>query len=124
MFLNVGGAFFKTTQETLASSSFFASLLATHPESDEFFIDRDPTHFRFILNWLRNVRYVPDDEMILQELVWECDYYCMHDMRDFIQRKKHRYHINRALHCLSTDVRQLIPQNDITAKATKPKKTA
>ncbi|RCN25806.1 K+ channel tetramerization domain protein [Ancylostoma caninum] len=62
--LNVGGTKFYTTAETLTSpsageSSFFANLDYT---KCEIFIDRDPTVFKYILNYLRDGRVMfPDD---------------------------------------------------------------
>jgi hypothetical protein len=58
------------------SSSFFSGLVAGHStDIVEFFIDRDPTYFRHVLNWLRGVRYIPEDRQVLQELLHEADYY-------------------------------------------------
>ena len=48
-----GGTMFETTKTTLQRDR--NSLLAGIPSSDSpIFIDRDPTHFRVILNFLRN----------------------------------------------------------------------
>jgi hypothetical protein len=62
--LNIGGMKFHATRATLENSQFFGSLLdrrsKTHFESDgSIFIDRDGTHFRHILNYLRD-KTVPD----------------------------------------------------------------
>ncbi|CAO3633591.1 unnamed protein product [Mucor hiemalis] len=63
--LNVGGNMFETSLSTLRRDT--NSLLATmfsgrHPilaESDgSYFIDRDPSHFRLILNYLRDLRVI------------------------------------------------------------------
>ncbi|RCN44487.1 K+ channel tetramerization domain protein [Ancylostoma caninum] len=62
--LNVGGTKFFTTAETLTSpsageNSYFANLDYT---KGEIFIDRDPTVFKYILNYLRDGRVMfPDD---------------------------------------------------------------
>jgi hypothetical protein len=57
--LNVGGVLFETTTTTLGSGSpnFFSGLLQHRTlQPIELFIDRDPTHFRRILNYLRCAR--------------------------------------------------------------------
>lgn len=96
VWLNIGGIYFATRRSMLRqSNSFFAGALAAHPDCFELFVDRDPTHFRHILNWLRGVRYLPEDESTLQELMWEADYYSMHDMREAIAHTKNRYSVPR-----------------------------
>ena len=57
--LNVGGVLFETTTTTLGSGNpnFFSGLLQHRTLLPiELFIDRDPTHFRRILNYLRCAR--------------------------------------------------------------------
>ena len=78
--LNVGGCVFHTSRGTLTGTDTFFSGLVAHASEDLLFIDRDPTHFRHVLNWLRGVRYLPDDDGILTELMFEADFYCMPDM--------------------------------------------
>ena len=51
MLLNVGGTLFETRRNTLTSQNSFFSELATRDEEEVIFIDRDPTHFRHILNF-------------------------------------------------------------------------
>ncbi|KAI1694659.1 BTB/POZ domain-containing protein [Ditylenchus destructor] len=65
--LNVGGKTFQTSKDTLSRfpESFLACLVngALPSEKDEtgaFLIDRDPQHFRAILNYLRNGELVMD----------------------------------------------------------------
>ena len=80
--LNVGGVYFWTRRATLASSSsFFSGLVASDATADAYFVDRDPTHFRHILNWIRGVRFLPDDDATVRELIYEADFYAMDDMR-------------------------------------------
>ena len=106
--LNVGGVYYMTRASTLTqSNSFFAGLLAAHPDCYELFVDRDPTHFRHVLNWMRGVRYLPDDESTLQELCWEADFYCLHEMREAIMKTKNRFSVPRILDGLRGEVRQL-----------------
>jgi hypothetical protein len=85
--VNVGGIYFATRRSTLAhSDSFFAAAVRAHPDCAEMFVDRDPTHFRHVLNWLRGVRNLPTDATTLRELRHEADYYNMHDMVATIAR--------------------------------------
>jgi hypothetical protein len=48
-------------------------------EDGSYFFDRDGTHFRYILNYLRNgpntITSIPNDETILHELLGEAKYY-------------------------------------------------
>ena len=113
MYLNVGGGMFVTRRSTIETCSFFSSILDSQPGVNELFVDRDSTHFRHILNWLRGVRYVPEDDTTLQELIWECDYYCMHDMRDFIQRIKNRTNLSRTLQGVTQEFK-----DSVTAQTT------
>lgn len=87
--LNIGGTPFMTLRDTLASSnSFFSGLLQqARPQRTvgdarvEYFIDRDPTYFRVVLNWLRGVRSIPStDSSVLREIRWEAEYYAMTDL--------------------------------------------
>jgi hypothetical protein len=85
--LNVQGRKFQTTSQTLRRipDSFFDSLLSGRfgdGEIDEngiteFFIDRDPTHFQSILNFLvAGMAYgLPPDTAGKEQLAIEADYY-------------------------------------------------
>ena len=93
--INVGGVFFWTSAQTLSrENTFFSGLVHTlesHSETDLYvstpLIDRDPTHFRVVLNWLRGVRCLPEDFGTLEELFYEVDFYCIESMKIAIQRK-------------------------------------
>lgn len=80
----MGGVEFQTTRSTLLSGGGFFSALCEHLASDQevVFLDRDPTHFRHVLNWLRGCTFLPADAEVLEELAWEADFYCMADMRE------------------------------------------
>lgn len=82
--LNIGGQMFYTSRETLEhSNSYFSGALAQ--QRDTIFVDRDPTHFRHVLNWMRGVRCLPKDDSVLRELYWEADFYALTDMTQAIQ---------------------------------------
>jgi len=83
--LNVGGHFFSTNLATLNKDpgsmlhAMFSRRFDTKPSEDgSYFIDRDGTHFRYILNYLRTGQLiVPKDEMvrIREELLAEAEFY-------------------------------------------------
>ena len=85
--LNVGGTRFECSRESLVKDpkSLFAELFreesAVKPSlGNQYFFDRDPTHFRIILNYLRNgckidIRTLPKDVRYLDELFYEAEYY-------------------------------------------------
>ena len=90
--INVGGTDFWTTKTTLENqkSSFFKSLVS-YPFCDDattgITIDRDPTHFRHVLNFLRNSPSFPDDTNHLHELYNEADYYCLDDLKALLNKQ-------------------------------------
>jgi hypothetical protein len=105
--VNVGGVYFTTRLSTLAASdSFFSGCVNSHPECTELFIDRDPTHFRHILNWMRGVHFLPEDDSTLQELAYEADYYCLSPMKEAIVRTKDRYSVARSIHAIHGELKQ------------------
>ena len=69
MRLSVGGVLFETSIETLKSDpdSMLSAMFSgrhnvTKDEDGRYFIDRDGTHFRYILNYLRDGNtYIPVD---------------------------------------------------------------
>ena len=69
MRLSVGGVHFETSIETLCGdpdsmlSAMFSGRHNTERDKDgRYFIDRDGTHFRYILNYLRDGNtYIPVD---------------------------------------------------------------
>jgi len=81
--LNVGGQLFLTTKQTLTKdpNSMLAAMFsgrfnAPQCEDGSFFIDRDGTHFRFILNYLRDGEPIlPEDETSLKQLEAEAKFY-------------------------------------------------
>ena len=84
--LNVGGIKFTTASMTLQAepeSMLGVMFSGRYPlgkqEDGSIFIDRDGTHFRIILNYLRgnisSIRQLPKDDLILSELLSEVEYY-------------------------------------------------
>ena len=72
--LNVGGHYFTTSLQTLTKdpnsmlAAMFSGKFEMEPRGDgAFFIDRDGTHFRFILNYLRTGKLtLPDGATFLK----------------------------------------------------------
>ena len=107
VYLNVGGVVFTTRRSTLLDSqSFFSGAVRANPECTELFVDRDPTFFRHVLNWMRGVRFLPEEECVLRELLFEADYFAMTDMHQAIVRSR-RYSIGRSLETIGNEVRNI-----------------
>eukprot|EP01090_Pellita_catalonica_P004770 TRINITY_DN14565_c0_g1_i1.p1 TRINITY_DN14565_c0_g1~~TRINITY_DN14565_c0_g1_i1.p1 ORF type:complete len:149 (-),score=26.25 TRINITY_DN14565_c0_g1_i1:25-471(-) len=88
--LNVGGQTFLTTKETLVNdkSTNLYKLVMDEPRmyKDALFIDRDPTHFRHILNFLRSgMLNIKADLTLSNELLVEADYYQIQGLKDLLQ---------------------------------------
>ena len=88
--LNVGGQHFVTSVQTLRKdpnsmlAAMFSGKFGTKPSEDgSFFIDRDGTHFRFILNYLRDGELIlPKGATFLDELRKEAEFYQIQGMLD------------------------------------------
>ncbi|XP_078377678.1 uncharacterized protein LOC144660827 [Oculina patagonica] len=88
--LNIGGHRFTTSLQTLRrdKDSMLATMFSGRhklvQESDgSYFVDRDGTHFRHILNYLRDgfrADMLPQDEVSLREIVNEAHYYQLSDL--------------------------------------------
>lgn len=87
--LDVGGTHFTTSQTTLRrfpdsmiGAMFSGRHALTLNKNDEFFVDRDGTHFRFILNFLRDPEHFSVDlpASHKEELKRETDYYGLTDL--------------------------------------------
>ena len=64
--------------------AMFSGRFDTKPAEDgSYFIDRDGTHFRYILNFLRTGQLVvPEDKIIRRELLTEAEFYQVHGIID------------------------------------------
>ena len=88
--LNVGGQYFATSVQTLRKdpnsmlAAMFSGKFDTKPSEDgSFFIDRDGTHFRFMLNYLRDGELtLPKGATFLDELRKEAAFYQIQGMLD------------------------------------------
>lgn len=95
--LNIGGQRFETSKLTLSRypESVLAELVSsegvTPRYGNVYFVDRDPAHFRLVLNFMRNgmcdLRTLPRDVRYLYELYYEASYYRLSDlMRAVIEK--------------------------------------
>ncbi|KAI8073478.1 BTB/POZ protein [Gilbertella persicaria] len=88
--LNVGGQLFETSLTTLRKdpNSMLATMFGEHsqmiPDADDsYFIDRDSTYFRLVLNYLRDLRIpsgITDDPKVMDELMQEAKFYRLYDL--------------------------------------------
>ena len=95
--LDVGGHIFTTSQLTLtreADSMLAAMFSGRHglkkEEDGTIFIDRDGTHFRYILNYLRDgglgTDALPRSKQMLRELRNEAVYFQLHGLVQHIEK--------------------------------------
>ncbi|EFP09828.1 hypothetical protein CRE_21295 [Caenorhabditis remanei] len=92
--LNVGGTIFQSTHSTLTKfNGYFKTILETEVpvEKSKFgyiFIDHDPSHFRLILNFMRDgdVR-LPDSEQDVDEISREANFYLLEGLVELCSRK-------------------------------------
>ena len=97
--LNVGGLRFETSRLTLSKdpNSLLAKLFTKGstivPHGNSVFLDRDASHFRIILNYLRydcqveNPATLSREKKYLLELKTECRYYQLHGLRKIVSKR-------------------------------------
>eukprot|EP01089_Gocevia_fonbrunei_P001898 TRINITY_DN1182_c0_g1_i1.p1 TRINITY_DN1182_c0_g1~~TRINITY_DN1182_c0_g1_i1.p1 ORF type:complete len:146 (-),score=29.53 TRINITY_DN1182_c0_g1_i1:64-501(-) len=87
--LNVGGTIFLTSMDTLTAdknNNLLKILEKPVYVEGAIFIDRDPTNFRHILNFLRSgVLNIKPDLILSNELLVEADYYGIQGLKDLLQ---------------------------------------
>ena len=94
--LNVGGQHFTTSVQTLTKdpnsmlAAMFSGRFDMKPSEDgSFFIDRDGTHFRFILNFLRTGKLtLPEGATCTKELEEEAEFYQIQGLIDALRSAK------------------------------------
>ena len=94
--LNVGSQHFTTSLQTLTSdpNSMLAAMFSGRHKLEttgdgSFIIDRDGTHFRFILNYLRNEELIlPEGATFLTELEAEAKFYQLQGILDALKPKE------------------------------------
>lgn len=86
---DVGGGLFETSYVTLTNrpSNVLQAIVEQGHEERVHFIDRDPTHFRHILNYLRGTPSFPGTPGQIEELCAEADFYCLTELVELTQQR-------------------------------------
>jgi len=92
--LNIGGMIYETSLDTLQKDEnsmlgamFSGKYKMETDEDGHYFIDRDGTWFRYVLNFLRNGTIgVPKDQGIRDELLKEAEFYNIEAMIDLLTK--------------------------------------
>lgn len=126
--LNVGGTCFLTTRTTLCRDpkSFLYRLCQEDPELDSdkdetgaYLIDRDPTYFGPILNYLRHGKLVINKDLAEEGVLEEAEFYNIAELvklvkRLIVERNQHhkardaRKHVYRVLQCHEDELTQMV----------------
>lgn len=97
MRLSVGGVHFETSIDTLISdpNSMLAAMFSGRhnvlkDEEGRYFIDRDGTHFRYILNYLRDGNtYIPfENQQLVDELYEEVKFFNIENLLHKLESEK------------------------------------
>ncbi|EGC38093.1 hypothetical protein DICPUDRAFT_46038 [Dictyostelium purpureum] len=117
--LNIGGVEYYTTRGTLTnekesyfdilfSGNYNINLIKKENKPDTLFIDRDGSHFRYILNYLRgDINNLPKCPIIRGELFVEADFYCLQGLKQILY-PYHFYQSKILPQFLSNDLIKLI----------------
>lgn len=76
--INIGGQIFHTNEKTLTSipNTYFTNLLSQPPQNGIYFIDRNPSIFEDILDYLRDGEiYLPTEQKMLKKFKREAQFY-------------------------------------------------
>lgn len=123
--LNVGGSIFLTTRSTLCRDpkSFLYRLCEEDPslgsdkdESGAYLIDRDPTYFGPILNFLRHGKLIINKDLSEEAVLEEAEFYnitdliklCKQRISDAERRSDPDKHVYRVMHCDETELTQMV----------------
>ena len=98
MFFNVGGTLFETRRGTLATNNSFISEFGSRDEDETIFIDRDPTHFRHILNFLRGTFTHPATRLEIAELSHEARFYALDILVEKLKNVTHKCDTDVSFH--------------------------
>ena len=101
--LDVSGREYRTQKATLQASPYFQNLLARwddcgdKQEDGSYLIDADPDVFQYILEFMRRPSKFPlfwtketsFDYALYNKLEVEADYFLLHDLRDWLRKKRY-----------------------------------
>lgn len=125
--LNVGGTTFLTTRTTLGRDpkSFLFRLIQEEPDlntdkdgSGAYLIDRDPTYFGPVLNYLRHGKLVINRDLAEEGVLEEAEFYNITELiklvkdrikeRDVKQNQMHMKNVYRVLQCSEEELTQMV----------------
>ncbi|KAJ8399802.1 hypothetical protein AAFF_G00405320 [Aldrovandia affinis] len=125
--LNVGGTYFLTTRQTLCRDpkSFLYRLCQADPDLDSdkdetgaYIIDRDPTYFGPVLNYLRHGKLVLNKDLAEEGVLEEAEFYNITSLIKLIKDKIRERdcktsqvpvkHVYRVLQCQEEELTQMV----------------
>lgn len=126
--LNIGGTHFLTTRTTLARdpNSFLyrlcredSDLISEKDETGAYLIDRDPTYFSPILNYLRHGKLVINKDLAEEGVLEEAEFYNIAELvrlvkdkictRDSLSIKDaNKKHVYRVIQCHEDELTQMV----------------
>ncbi|XP_017895853.1 PREDICTED: BTB/POZ domain-containing protein KCTD5 isoform X2 [Capra hircus] len=125
--LNVGGTYFLTTRQTLCRDpkSFLYRLCQADPDLDSdkdetgaYLIDRDPTYFGPVLNYLRHGKLVINKDLAEEGVLEEAEFYNITSLiklvKDKIRERDSKAsqapvkHVYRVLQCQEEELTQMV----------------
>ncbi|KAG5262404.1 hypothetical protein AALO_G00274780 [Alosa alosa] len=125
--LNVGGTYFVTTKQTLCREpkSFLSRLCQDDPDLDSdkdetgaYLIDRDPTYFGPILNYLRHGKLIINKNLAEEGVLEEAEFYNIASLvrlvKERIRDNENRTsqgpvkHVYRVLQCQEEELTQMV----------------
>uniref|UniRef100_R4G4L7 Putative potassium channel tetramerisation domain protein n=1 Tax=Rhodnius prolixus TaxID=13249 RepID=R4G4L7_RHOPR len=125
--LNVGGTCFLTTKTTLSRdpNSFLyrlckedSDLISDTDENGAYLIDRDPTYFSPILNYLRHGKLIINKDLEEEGVLEEAEFYNITELiglvkdriiqRDTRPLKDNKKHVYRVLQCHEDELTQMV----------------
>ncbi|KAG7460253.1 hypothetical protein MATL_G00219340 [Megalops atlanticus] len=125
--LNVGGTYFVTTKQTLSRDpkSFLYRLCQDDPDLDSdkdetgaYLIDRDPTYFGPVLNYLRHGKLIMNKDLAEEGVLEEAEFYniapLVRMVKERIRDNENRTsqgpvkHVYRVLQCQEEELTQMV----------------
>ena len=100
IYFNVGGQVFATSRETIANDEFCmlnimlkheSSMASSRDSNGALFIDRDPSYFSYVLNFLRNgIVDLPPERYKLNALLREAEFFQINGLYTAVQKHRRR----------------------------------
>ncbi|KDR19053.1 BTB/POZ domain-containing protein KCTD5 [Zootermopsis nevadensis] len=124
--LNVGGTYFLTTKTTLSRdpNSFLfrlcqdSDLISDRDETGAYLIDRDPTYFSPILNYLRHGKLVINKDLTEEGVLEEAEFYNITELIDLVKERicyrdgphtrESKKQVYRVLQCHEDELTQMV----------------